>query len=267
MATHDIGVLRPRSALGRAAIPDRVWYAAYGSNTDPDRLVGYLTGVGPGDAARTAPGISPGGCRDHTPPARSLALVLPGLLYFATESAIWTGGRAFYDPTTAAETPARAYLLTLPQFSDIAAQEMYRRSGADLDLTEALRTGRSRLGPGRYETLVCPGVFDGVPVLTFTAPWRWREICGNPPSAPYLRRIGTGLRAAHEWSAAETAGYLATRPGAAGHWTPGRVAALLRAEPDSGCAPCEPRPLAAVANEVPQHPEPLAPKEYFIRRR
>ncbi|WP_327150523.1 histone deacetylase [Nocardia sp. NBC_01329] len=233
MAPHEIAVLRPRSALDYTTAPDRVWYATYGSNMDPDRLSGYLTGSGPADAVPTAPGISPGGCRDRTPPSRSLALVLPGLLYFATESVIWTGGRAFYDPTAPAETPVHAYLLTLSQFSDVAAQEMYRRAGTDLDLTEAVRTGRSRLGPGRYETLICPGIFDGVPVVTFTAPWRWREIGGVPPSAAYLRHIGTGLRAAHEWSIGETAGYLASRPGAAGHWTPGRVAELLSEETDS----------------------------------
>ncbi|MGW1741829.1 histone deacetylase [Nocardia sp. NPDC001965] len=226
MATNQLATLRPRSTLGHS-VPDRIWYAAYGSNTDPDRLSGYLTGRGPGDATRPAPGISPGGCRDHTPPARSLALTLPGLLYFATESVIWTGGRAFYDPRAPAEIPVRAYLLTLAQFSDIAAQEMYRRAGTDLDLTEAVRTGRSSLGPGRYETLACPGTFDGLPVVTFTAPWRWREIGGNPPAAAYLRHIGTGLRAAHGWSIGDTAGYLATRPGAAGHWTPSRVADLL----------------------------------------
>ncbi|MGW5382934.1 histone deacetylase [Nocardia sp. NPDC003963] len=211
----------------------RIWYAAYGSNANPARLSGYLDGSGPSGALHSAPGVSPSGCRDHTPPARSVALVLPGLLYFATESVIWSGGRAFYDPTTPAETPVRAYLLTRAQFSDIAAQEMYRRSGTDLDLTEAVRTGRSRLGPGRYETLVCPGTFDGIPVLTFTAPWRWREIGGNPPAAAYLRHIVTGLRAAHGWSIGETAGYLASRPGAAGHWTPGRVAELIREEADS----------------------------------
>ncbi|MEU1955722.1 histone deacetylase [Nocardia rhamnosiphila] len=238
MATHEVAIARPRSALGSGPVPDRVWYAAYGSNTDPERLRCYLTGTRPAGAVHRPPGTgrgagAPAGCRDRTPPARSIALVLPGLLYFATESVVWTGGRAFYDPATSAELPVRAYLLTRSQFSDIAAQEMYRPAGTDLDLSEAVRTGRSHLGPGRYETLVCPGVFDGLPILTWTAPWRWREIGGNPPAAAYLGRIGTGLRAAHRWSVSETAGYLASRPGAAGHWTSAAVADLLRSEYNS----------------------------------
>lgn len=236
MAGNSNPVTRPRSGAEGTGPPELVWYAAYGSNADPDRLACYLTGDTP-DGAVAAPGTisSTGGsgrqpvrgCRDRTPPARSIGITLPGVLYFATESAIWTGGRAFYDPAAAAETPAHAYLLTRAQFSDIAAQEMYRPPGTDLDLTEVLRTGRSRFGPGRYETLVCPGSYDGVPIVTCTADRRWRDLPGNPPAPAYLRRIAIGLRAAHRWSDSDTAAYLATRPGAAGYWTPRMVAELL----------------------------------------
>ncbi|MFI5716863.1 histone deacetylase [Nocardia sp. NPDC051750] len=233
MAGIGVPAARPRSAADTVGTLDLVWYAAYGSNANPDRLHCYLTGVPPTGATAGAPGAErdgrPGrGCRDRTLPARSAGIVLPGLLYFATESAIWTGGRAFYDPGTPAETPAHAYLLTRAQFSDIAAQEMYRPAGTDLDLTEALRTGRTSFGPGRYETLVCPGSYEGVPVVTFTAAWRWRELRGNPPAPEYLRQIGTGLRTAHRWSRDDTAAYLASRPGASGRWTPREVAELLR---------------------------------------
>ncbi|MGI5217367.1 histone deacetylase [Nocardia sp. CA-290969] len=237
MSRQTVVVARPRTDADLAATPGLVWYAAYGSNANPDRLGCYLSGDVP-DGAVGAPVTTPAsesvsgrsplrGCRDRTPPARSIGMVLPGLLYFATRSAIWSGGRAFYDPATPAETPAHAYLLTRGQFSDIAAQEMYRPAGTDLDLTEVLRTGRAHLGPGRYETLVCPGSFQGVPIVTCTAGRRWRDLPGNPPAPAYLRRIGIGLRAAHRWSVTETAGYLASRPGAAGQWTPEAVAGLL----------------------------------------
>lgn len=165
-------------AARRLTPVDRLWYAAYGSNMHLDRLTCYLTGGRPHGGLRTYPG-----CRDPRRPVRTTPVMLPGLLYFATESQVWTGGRAFYDPGPglapaddgpgrpgAYELPARAYLLTLSQFSDIAAQEMYREPGGDLDLTEALTRGRARIGPGRYETLVCAGLLDGYPVLTFTAP-------------------------------------------------------------------------------------------------
>lgn len=230
---------------------DHIWYAAYGSNMHTDRLRCYLAGGRPPGGLRAYPG-----CRDPREPLRAEPVMLPGLLYFATLSRVWGGGRAFYEPpgggpgpgrdgglpgirrggsADRGQLPARAYLLTTGQFSDIAAQEMYREPGGDLDLTEVLARGRARLGPGRYETLVCAGALDGRPVLTFTAPWRSRDIAPRPPSAPYLRHIAAGITAAHGWPVARTAAYLAGCPGAAGRWTPAAVAALA-AEGDGGFA-------------------------------
>lgn len=218
--------LESRTGLS-ASSPPHVWYAAYGSNMHLDRLTCYLAGGTPAGGGHTHPG-----CRDPRPPARSLPLILPGLLYFATRSPLWGGaGRAFYDPDADGVTPARAYLLTAQQFSDIAAQEMHREPGDDLDLTGVLRDGRARLGPGRYETLVRPGLLAGRPVLTFTAPWRRGDLPGTAPSAAYLRHLGAGLIAAHGWDVERAAAYLAGRPGAEGHWEPATVARLLRAQP------------------------------------
>ncbi|MEU9125933.1 histone deacetylase [Streptomyces sp. NPDC048506] len=195
-----------------------------------DRLTCYLAGGRPPGGRHSTPG-----CRDPRPPARTTPVMLPGLMYFATESETWGGGRAFYDPDRRpdlqgpAELPARAYLVTASQFSDIAAQEMYRAPGEDLDLTEVLMHGRARLGPGRYETLVCAGLLDGYPVLTFTAPWSSTDpgVGLNPPSAAYLEHIAAGLVAAHGWSPLRIADYLASCPGARGHWTATEIAALL----------------------------------------
>ncbi|MFE3581629.1 hypothetical protein [Streptomyces vinaceus] len=78
----------------------------------------------------------------------------------------------------------------------------------DLDLTTVLREGRYEVGPGRYETLICPGTIEGIPVLTFTAPWTLQDVVVLKPSAAYLR-------------------YLAACPGAAGNWTANQVLELL----------------------------------------
>ncbi|MBF6547984.1 histone deacetylase [Nocardia brasiliensis] len=205
--------------------PERVWYAAYGSNMHLSRLRCYLRGGTPAGGLRAVPG-----CRDAAEPARSLPMMLPGLLYFATESLVWTGGRAFYDPDGPGETAARAYLLTAAQFSDIAAQEMYRPPGTDLDLTTAIRCGRDPLGPGRYETLSYAGTFEGHPILTCTAPWRHDALPGNAPAPTYLRHLAAGLIEAHGWSVEAAATYLATRPGADLAWTPRSLTDLLRQE-------------------------------------
>ncbi|WP_338058110.1 histone deacetylase [Streptomyces cavernae] len=160
--------------------------------------------------------------------------MLPGELYFALESQAWTGGMAFYDPNVDDQMAARAYLVTAEQFSDIAAQEMYRKPGENLDLGKVLATGRAVMGRGRYETLVCPGYLDGHPVLTFTAPWAMDDVEWNPPAANYLRHLGSGLAEAHGWPSEHIAQYLASRPGAVGHWTAETVAALLESSSRAG---------------------------------
>ncbi|MFB7860920.1 histone deacetylase [Streptomyces sp. NPDC056069] len=187
-----------------------VWYAAYGANTDSARLARYLLR-----------------CRDRAAPVASRGVVLGGALYFATESPVWGGGRGFYDPDASGRVLARAHLVTAGQFSDIAALEMYREPDADLDLSGALAAGRAELGPGRYETVVRAGDVDGVPLLTFTAPWAMDDVELLAPAEAYLRCIGGGLRAAGRWGAAEVAGYLARCPGVLGQRGAAEVLALI----------------------------------------
>lgn len=205
-----------------------VWYAAYGANMRRERLRRYVEGGAGGvqGGARSYPG-----CADRRMPVRDAAVELPGTLYFATHSPVWGGGRAFYDPDAPGTVWGRAYLVTAGQLRDIAAQEMYARPpehpGPEADLGAAVAAGRLRLGPGRYETVVCPGRLDGVPLLTFTAPWGVDGVAHTVPSPPYLTQIARGLREAGRLTGPEIARYLASRPGAAGHWTPARVLGLL----------------------------------------
>lgn len=202
--------------------PQRIWYASYGSNMYADRLNCYIQGGQPPGAKRVYPG-----CRDKTLPAESVAVTLPGQVYFATESPVWTGGRGFYDPTADGVAWGIAYLITVQQFADVAAQEMYQEPGSDIDLTEVLATSRSALGPGRYETLVCPGSLGDVPVLTFTAPWRMADVEVRRPATAYIRHLACGLQASSAWSSEEIAAYLSQRPGVKGHLAPGAIMALL----------------------------------------
>ncbi|RKT16900.1 hypothetical protein BX285_1256 [Streptomyces sp. 1114.5] len=219
-------VRRPEPLDGHEPDSELVWYAAYGSNMHLDRLMYYIAGGCPPGGARAYPG-----CRDTRPPQATVPVMLPGQLYFALESKVWTGGMGFYDQTDDGEMPARAYLVSREQFSDIAAQEMHELPGRDLDLSQALKLGSVRLGPGRYETLVCPGQIDGHPVLTFTAPWRRVDAEVTRPSAAYLRNFVSGLREAHGWTTEDAAKYLSTRPGAAGSWTAKEIAAAVGLKP------------------------------------
>jgi hypothetical protein len=254
---------RPNPPQREFTAPRKVWYAAFGSNMHLSRLSCYLSGGRPSGGRRAQPG-----CRDPRPPERALPVMLPGELYFALESSVWTGGTAFYDPGLGAEddgnpdghghshgttpvtgtvnpargTAARAWLVTAEQFSDIAAQEMHREPGPDLDLREVLASGRSETGSGRYETLVCAGTLDGHPVLTFTAPWGCGDVPGNPPAAAYLRHLASGISEAHGWSARRIAGYLASRRGAAGYWSAEAIEGLLETPPGAPEHEAEPVP-------------------------
>jgi hypothetical protein len=201
---------------------DRLWYVAYGSNMRVARLAYYLRGGRIPDTDRVYPG-----CRDQSDPSQDAAITLPGSIYFALRSRVWSGGMAFYDPALPGETAARAYDLTAGQFSDIATQEMHRVPVADLALADAIRTGHHCFGPGRYETLVRVGTRDGVPMLTFTAPWSAAEVAPAAPAAAYLRTLAHGLAESHGWAPSAIGDYLASRPGAAGAWTAEAVAALL----------------------------------------
>lgn len=191
-----------------------VWYAAYGSNLYSTRLGFYLRGGRPPGASRTYPG-----CRDPAPPVADMAVWLPGGVFFALESPAWGGGMAFYDPSLSGFAAARAYLLTVEQFSDIAAQEMYREPGGLVDVAEVVESGRVELGDGRYETLVCPGSIDGVPLVTFTCPWSADQMEWRPPSPAYLSMIAGGLMEAHGWHVGEVVDYLSELRGIAGAWS------------------------------------------------
>lgn len=203
-------------------VPELVWYASYGSNMHMGRLALYIAGGTHPGGSRSYPG-----CRDRRAPVRSVPVELRGRLYFATQSAVWTGGRGFYDPAAPGRTRARAHLVTPQQFSDIAAQEMYREPGADVDLSTVLRSGRDELGPGRYETLICAGLLDGIPALTFTAPWAMREVDWVTPSAAYVKHLAAGMLDSGPWDERSVADYLAECPGAAGHWSSEQIVRLL----------------------------------------
>jgi hypothetical protein len=215
-----------------------IWYGAYGSNMLEARFLCYLQGGRPDGAARTYPGA-----RDPSPPLASAPVWLPGGVYFATRSLVWGGGRALYDPALRRNAAACAWLITAGQFSDLAAQEMGREPGADLDLRPLL-TGQAaalKVGEGHYETLLLAGRRNGIPVITFTAPWSCGDVAARPlikPSAAYLTVLGRGLCESHGWTAEAAARYLAGLPGAKGRWGCGEIARLLDPFPEGAGRRC-----------------------------
>lgn len=186
-----------------------VWYVSYGSNMNVARLSCYLQGGRP-------PGARIGYCgaRDHTPPRDDAAVTLPGRLYFGRVSTVWGGGIAFYDHDAEGPTAARAYLITVEQFTDVAAQEMHRSPAPGGPLDAVVRSGvpggRFEAGPGIYETMLRVGRREGRPMLTFTAPTRADDVGFNPPEQAYLDMLSAGLRQSRGWDAARCRQYFAS---------------------------------------------------------
>jgi hypothetical protein len=184
-----------------------VWYVSYGSNMSEARLAAYLEGGVPPGGNRANPGA-----HDPAPPRRSVAVDLPGAVYFAGHSPQWHGGVAFYDHDgEGGPTAARAYLITAHQFADIAAQEMYRVPQEGDPLVEVviggIDGGRHHVGPGRYETLVEVGRLEGVPMLLFTAPHGVDHVEHTQPSPAYLAMLAAGLRESRQWGDDEVTAY------------------------------------------------------------
>ncbi|WP_405137682.1 histone deacetylase [Nocardia sp. NBC_01388] len=204
-----------------------VWYCAYGSNLHARRLAYYAEGGTPPGTTHTYPGF-----RDRTPPLKTTPLTLPGTVYFAWQSLVWTGGVAFYtdrpEPGWPRGAAARGYLLTRQQFSDLLTQEMHRIPSrtTDFDIDAVLDTGRVQFGPGRYETVVHVDDLDGFPVLTFTSPWDPATVVLQKPSARYLGMLAAGLRESHGWGHARIFGYLSELPGVRGYWEPSELYGL-----------------------------------------
>jgi len=201
------------------AVEQVVWYVAYGSNMSRARLQRYLD-RGP----------------DPTPPRADRRFTIGHPLFFAGESQVWGGGRAYVDHAVVdpPATLARAWLLTRAQWADLHAQE----SGTDhTPATEpgSLAVGEVRVvGTGRYDAVIGLGRHEEVPVVTFTGPEPFAPPTCTRPEPAYLRAIATGLAEAHRLEADAAAAYLASRPGMAGHWTVDEVKAALGAHPRPG---------------------------------
>ena len=199
-----------RAARLPSVAVSEVWYVSYGSNMSEARLRCYLLGGRPEGGRRDNPGS-----RLASPPARSAAVELPGTVYFAGESPQWGGGTAFYDHDTPGPSAARAYLVTAGQLADIFRQEMYLRPFDGDPVEQVARTlgadgsaGRHAAGDGVYETLVAVGSLDGLPMLTFTAPYGARDVPHTAPSAAYPATMAVGLAEAHGWSGERAHAYL-----------------------------------------------------------
>jgi hypothetical protein len=204
--------------------PRSVWYVAYGSNLSWPRFRCYLVGGQPAGGTRVYQGS-----RDASSPPRREPVRLPGGLVFAGSSSVWGGGIAFYDDQAVGRVACRAYLVSVEQFADVAAQEMRLPPGGAVarELAEQLiEVGSAHVaGTGRYDTIPRLGELDGIPLLTVTHS-AVRSMVPACPSSPYVTWIVRGLHESHGWEPGRAGEYLTSFPGMAGRWTAREVAEL-----------------------------------------
>lgn len=140
---------------------------------------------------------------------------------------------AFVDTTVEGRTLARIYRIRAEQFADVHAQENGGDARpADLD---ALAPGqRVHAAGGNYPVIVCCGVVDRTPVLTFTA-----ERVPDPaaPAPSYLRTIAAGLVEAHRLAAPRIVRYLRSARAVRAAYTPSELSAVVRAGVASAMVP------------------------------
>lgn len=170
-----------------------VWYAAYGSNLQYERLMCYINGNKPAGAFLKHRSMS-----DKTPPVMDSTLSIPYRLYFADHSESWGGGAAFITPQVSgkAKTLCRIYLIKRQQFVELFAQENRVATGSvDIDFEKLNTRGYVKTGNTWYSLVLKVGEKTGrsiCPVYTFTCPVEKLSGCTRP-SENYLSTIISGL--------------------------------------------------------------------------
>jgi len=179
-----------------------LWYAAYGSNVNRERLLEYIRG-----GRSRFNGINYPGCRNKQDPIRDYAIAINRELYFGRTADAWGGAVAFVRPEQSkSQTLGRAYLITEEQFLDLACQENGRKPG-DPELRFhyefSSKNPESYFNPADpsraagptaqwYGRVLLLGTRESWPVFTITAEWPgYADV--NPPGRAYVRCIADGI--------------------------------------------------------------------------
>ncbi|XP_024540177.1 histone deacetylase 5 [Selaginella moellendorffii] len=201
-----------------------IWYATYGSNMWPARLMCYIQGG-------KVEGIEvPGqGLLEKTPPLEDFWLSAPHRLFFGRERSLsWgNGGVAFLNPVPSDgdNCHLRAYKITLEQFNGILAQENRLDSMAASGLVSPSHFETLKSSPhivdfienAWYGSVLYLGDKNGAPILTITCSQRdaKRFECGElptrAPSVAYQNTLINGLLEKGDLSHEQILAYVTSR--------------------------------------------------------
>lgn len=213
---EDVSLLAQRLNVGSS--PAYVWYATFGSGLYKDNFMSGIKGGKLDGAKRPYTG-----CRDKSAPLKDMFISLPHELSFSGSSYMWLdGGHATLDvrKSSKAHTIARAYLITIEQFEDLAAQENGQTEAVRLPLSKAIRSGHATIGNIKgarvYDELLYCGQQDRIPIFSLTnigprGPF-------SSPSPEYTRALCKGLSQNPVLDIQAVIDYVVNKPGIAGHY-------------------------------------------------
>lgn len=193
------------ASLDNSHEPARVWYVGYGSGLSTEIFACQIQGGEPAIIPHTYRG-----CSNKTLPERSDFIALPHRLYFAGTCTMCGGGHATITPTPAKEarTIARAHLIAVEQFSQLAAEQTKQDSIATLPFRSAMEQGYATIpsASGYYDTLVFCGLKDDIPMFAITAGRPQQQHL--PPSPGFVRILCDGLSENTQLSVAQATQYV-----------------------------------------------------------
>lgn len=168
--------------------------------------------------------ISEVGCRDKTDPVKIEKYILPYEMYFAGHSKRWNKqGVGFVSKDASSEyvTYGKRYLISREQFIDVVCQEN-NISNEDFDeYSLPVFSGKDDyiLFPKRmYGRVMCVGIEEGIPILTFTSVKESVETSVEP-SVEYLNMIALGIYETHNINKKEIVNYFSRLYGVKGNYT------------------------------------------------
>lgn len=198
-----------------------LWYVAYGPGLDRARVF----------AALSCGGLAHSGANQgQTHRSKWLgvdqSLVIPGGLKFTVTTPDTGHVSAIYVPGADGEVLARAYLLTVSQFSSLVARLNGKTVSHDLELSSIQHRGYGDVLTGPYGQVRYLGKLDKYLSYTVT-PSAWKNARPSPPSSAYIRLLGNGLLRSHELPPLGIGAYIVQWPGADGEFTPADVASIV----------------------------------------
>jgi succinyl-diaminopimelate desuccinylase len=228
LAKHALDPRHNQKSARNAAKEDKdnpyVWIVNYGSGLSRENFLCQIEGGRPEGCTYTYAGTT-----DKSKPRKDTFMSLPYELYFAGHCEEWGGGHVNIHTGRDARvnTIARAYLITLHQLEEIAAQQNRWEGRAALPIKEAMERGHATIKDannrhGHYTELVYVGKKEGRPAFALTAPKP--ELPYTPPSLTYTKLLFKGLGENSKITLKKAVDYFFSQQGVDGSFVPEQLA-------------------------------------------